>query len=173
MADMLVVSSNSAWTELQKEIGNGSSNRGREFIHNFTQEMGYPLTRGFQGYWGDLHGNELVPDESVEMLYDTYHNNYTGAETLWKIMYTCRTGSSKGLKYIPQNIFVGGKTGTYSGPTENPENGQRYNVQVRNHLLIFNVAGVQYGLAIFANDGKDESVALLAGGLIREYTALQ
>ena len=172
MADMLVVSSNTAWTALQKDIGDGSSNRGREYIHNFTRALGQSLTRGYQGYWGSVHGNELVPDESVEMLYDTYHRNFPGAETLWKVMYTCRTGSSKGRKYIPKSILVGGKTGTYSGPTENPATGKQYTVKVRNHILTFNVKGTQYGLAVFANTGTDESSALLAGGLIREYTEL-
>lgn len=172
MADMLVVSSNTAWTSLQKNIGNGSSDKGREYIHNFTRDLGQPLTRGYQGYWGKVHGNELVPDEAVEMLYDTYHRSFPGAETLWKIMYTCRTGSSKGRKYIPKDILVGGKTGTYSGPTENPATGKQYRVKVRNHILTFNVDGVQYGLAVFANTGTDESSALMAGGLIREYTGL-
>jgi len=173
MADMLVVSSNSAWTSLQKEIGSGSSNKGRERIHSFTQRMGYEKTRGFQGYWGDVHGNELTPDESVETLYDIYQNNFEGAETLWKIMYTCRTGTSKGRKYLPDDLYVGGKTGSYSGPTENPQTGKSYTVKMRNHLLVFAVDGVQYGLAVLANTGADESSALIAGGLIREHTPIK
>jgi hypothetical protein len=172
-ANMLVVSSNVAWTELQKEIGNGSADLGRELNWNFTQKMGYLQTRGFQGYWGNIHGNELVPIEAVETLYDIYQNAFLGAETLWKFMHTCRTGAERGRKYIPADIYVGAKTGTYDGPTENPETGGQYNVKVRNHILVFNIDGVQYGLAIFANNGSDESVALLAGGLIREYTSIK
>ena len=172
MADMIVVSSNSAWTDLQRQIGNGSANKGREYIHNFTQDMGYTLTRGFQGYWGSVHGNELTPDECVDTLYDIYQNNFPGAEVLWKIMYTSRTGTNRGKKYIPNSIFVGGKTGTYSGPTEDPETGNSYRVNMKNHLMVFNINGVQYGLAILANNGSDQSVSLLAGGLIREYTDL-
>lgn len=168
MADMIVVSSNTAWTSMQRDIGGGDANKGRERIHQFTQRMGYTLTRGFQGYWGSIHGNELVPDETAEMLFDTYHNQYPGAETLWKMMYTCRTGANRGLKYIPKNIYVGGKTGTYSGPTENPETGKTHNVNMKNHVLTFNVNGTQYGLVIFANNGSDESVALLAGGLVQD-----
>lgn len=172
MADMLVVSSNTAWTNLQSQIGGGSADKGRERIHNFTQRMGYPLTRGYQGYWGKIHGNELVPDETVETLYDIYTNKFPGAETLWKLMHTCRTGSSRGRKYIPSNIYVGGKTGTYDGPTENPATGATYNVAIRNHILVFNVGGRQYGLVVYANSGSDESAALLAGGLLREYTGV-
>lgn len=171
MADMLVVSSNTAWTNLQKQVGGGDADKGRERIHAFTQKMGYPTTRAFQGYWGNLHGNELVPDEAIETLYDIYTNQFPGAEWVWKLMHTCRTGASRGRKYIPSNIYVGGKTGTYDGATENPETGKQYNVKIRNHILTFNVDGRQYGLIVFANSGSDESAALLAGGLIREYTS--
>lgn len=172
MADMLVVSSNTAWTSLQREIGDGSADLGRERNYAFTQRMGYPETRGFQGYWGDFHGNELVASEAVEFLYDTYTMQYPGAEYLWKIMYTCRTGASRGRKYIPKSIAVGGKTGTYDGPTENPETGEQYQVRIRNHLIIVNIKGKQYGLAVFANTGSDEDVAVLVGGLLREYAGL-
>lgn len=173
MANMLVVSSNEAWTNLQAQIGDGNSDKGRETIHGFTQRMGYIQTRGYQGYWGKTHGNELVPDEAVEMLYDTYRGAYPGAITLWKLMHTCRTGASRGLKYIPSNIYVGGKTGTYDGPTENPATGASYNVAIRNHLLVFYANGRQYGLAILSNSGSDESAALLAGGLIRDFGGIQ
>ncbi|KYG66489.1 hypothetical protein AZI86_05430 [Bdellovibrio bacteriovorus] len=173
MADMLVVSSNTAWTNLQSQIGGGDSNKGREYIHNFTQRMGYKLTRGYQGYWGSTHGNELVPDEAVETLYDLYRNAFPGASIVWKLMHTCRTGSSRGLKYIPSSIYVGGKTGTYDGPTENPETGASYNVAIRNHLMVFYAGRRQYGLAILSNSGSDQSAALLAGGLIREYAGVK
>lgn len=170
MSDMLVVSSNTAWTNLQSQVGDGNSDKGRERIYAFTQRMGYEQTRGFQGYWGRMHGNELTAMETAEFLHDTYMGNYPGAETLWKLMHACRTGASRGRKYLPTSLLVGGKTGTYDGSTENPENGQNYNVAIRNHVLIFNVLGRQYGLVVLANTGSDESAALLAGGLLREYT---
>ncbi|MDZ4678608.1 MAG: serine hydrolase [Oligoflexia bacterium] len=177
MADMLVVSSNTAWTELQKQIGDGYDDRGRATTHAFTQRMGYLRTRGFQGYWGDMHGNELTTEELAEFLYDTYQGNYPGAEVQWKIMHTCRTGESRARKYLPSSLYIGGKTGTYDGSTVNPEtgstqnaNGTQYSVRVRNHVVVFNVKGKEYGLAILADTGSDESAALLAGGLLHEYT---
>lgn len=173
MSNMLVVSSNEAWTDLQAQIGDGDSNRGRELIQKFTQKMGYKKTRGFQGKLGRLHGNELTASEAIEFLYDTYHNSFPGAEIEWKLMHTCRTGASRGRKYIPSSIYVGGKTGTYDGPTENPQTGKIYDVAVRNHLLVFNIDGFQLGLAILANSGTNESAALLAGGLIREHTSVK
>lgn len=173
MANMLVVSSNEAWTTLQSQIGGGNSDKGRQAIQAFTAKMGYAQTRGFQGYLGKVHGNELVPDEAVEMLYDIYTSAFPGAALQWKLMHTCRTGASRGLKYIPKTIYVGGKTGTYDGPTENPDTGKSYEVAVRNHLMVFNAGGREYGLAVLANSGSDESAALLAGGLIREYGGVQ
>lgn len=173
MADMLVVSSNTAWTSLQQEIGGGSSNKGRELNYAFTQNLGYPETRGFQGYLGNMHGNELVASETVQFLHDIYWARFPGAAYLWKLMYTCRTGSGRGRKYIPSSFYVGGKTGTYDGPTENPDTGANYQVKMRNHVVIVNVNGRQYGLAVFANSGLDEDVSLLVGGLLREYAGLK
>ncbi len=171
MADMLVVSSNTAWTNLQKQIGDGSADKGRERIYNFTQRMGYEKTMGFQGYWGDVHGNELTASELGEFMHDLYKGNFPGAETEWKIMHACRTGASRGRKYLPKSLYVGGKTGTYRGSTEDAETGRSTTVNVKNHVLTFHSEGRQYALAVLANDGSDESAALLAGGLYREYAS--
>jgi hypothetical protein len=179
MANMLVVSSNTAWTDLQRQIGDGSSDRGRAGVHDFTQRMGYARTRGYQGTWGNLHGNELTAAELADFLHDSYKNRYPGAETFWKLIHTCRTGSNRARTYIPDTMYVGGKTGTYDGPTIDPETGKsvnpdgsRYKVRVRNHVVVFNVDGREYGLAVLADTGSDESAALLAGGLLREHTRL-
>lgn len=169
MADMIVVSSNTAWTNLQSIIGNGSSDLGRQRNYEFTQRMGYSKTHGFQGWWSNLHGNELTAADTVQFLYDTYHGKYTGAETLWKLMYTSRTGSSKAKKYLPSTLYVGGKTGTYDGSTYDSDLEQNVSVKVRNHLIVFYANGRQYGLMVLANTGSEESSALLAGGLYREF----
>jgi hypothetical protein len=166
-ADMLVVSSNTAWTNLQAQIGNGNSDKGREAIFNFTQRMGYVNTRGWQGSWGSRHGNELTAADLAELLHDTYKGRYAGAEIFWKFMHTCRTGGERGRKYLPSNLIVGGKTGTYDGPTQ--IDGVTTSVKVRNHIMVFNWNGHQYGLTILADTGSDETAAALAGGLIREY----
>lgn len=170
MADMLVISSNPAWVELQSQIGDGNADRGREINYNFTQRMGYSRTRGFQGTWGTMHGNELTVKELGEYLYDTYQGRYPGAEVVWKVMHTGRTGVSRAKKYIPTNVYVGGKTGTYDGDTVDPETGAPIIVHVRHQVLTFNVKGREFGLAILANTASDESAALLAGGILREYT---
>ncbi len=178
MADMLVVSSNSAWTRLQKQIGDGVSNKGRERIHAFTQRMGYERTRGFQGWWNDFHGNELTAFELAEFLYDTYWGHYPGAEFNWKIMHTSRTGSQRAKKYLPESIYVGGKTGTYHGQTVDPETGKSkfpdgspYQVRMNSHAIVFYSEGQQYALTVLADTGTNSTAAALAGGLYRRYIA--
>ena len=171
MTEMIVVSSNTAWSALQTEIGDGNFGRGMEPNFNFTQRMGYVRTRGWSGTWNGLHGNELTAKELVEFLYDTYHGRYPGAAIVWKIMHTGRTGGQRAKKYIPADIFVGGKTGTYDG--QSPMSEGPTNVRVRHQVIVFNIHGREYGLAILAGTGSEETAALLAGGLIREYTGLQ
>lgn len=175
MADMLAVSSNDAWLELQRRIGGGNADAGRQANLDFTRRLGRARTRGFQGSLGGLHGNELLAGELADFLHDTYHGRYPGAIVLWKLMHTCRTGRERALKYLPASLVVGGKTGTYDGPTINPDtggstnpDGSAYAVKVRNHAIVFHANGRQYGLAILADTGQDESAALIAGGLYRE-----
>ena len=168
MANMIVVSNNGDWISLQKQVGDGDADLGRKRIHAFTQKMGYKKTHGFQGYLNDLHGNELTAQESVEFLHDTYKANYPGAEYVWKIMQTTKTGSSRARKYLPKTVVVGGKTGTYSGMTEDSDLNRKVRVNARNHLITFSNKGRQYALAILADTTVDEFVAILAGGLYRE-----
>lgn len=176
MADMIVVSDNNAWAALQKEAGNGSDTRGQQTVHQFTQGMGYLNTRGFRGTWNGMHGNELSVGDLGKFLADTYQNRYPGAETLWKLMYTGRTGDAKAKKYIPASWMLGGKTGTYAGPTIDPETGRStnpdgstYTVDVQHHVIVFKHQSNVYGLAILGNTGSEEDVAAMAGGIIRDH----
>lgn len=178
MSDMLVISDNNAWKAIQRLAGNGNDDRGREANWRFTQRMGYELTRGFQGNWNGMHGNELNSEEIAEFLRDTYRGNYPGAEYLWKVLFTVRTGDSRGKKYLPKSLYVGGKTGSYSGKSIDPQtgsstgaNGKPFEVEIHNHVIVFNVDNRQFALAMLANSGSDESTALLAGGLFREIHA--
>lgn len=182
-------SDNSAWITLQGRVGtkNGTPdmNRGRVRVVDFTEKMGYANTRGFQGSilvnteelrrrFGNVssyHGNELNAAEAAQFLQDTYNGKYPGAEILWKLMYACRTGARKGDKYLPSSIFIGGKTGTYAGPTE--VNGLNQDVNINNHVMVMHINGKQYGLAVLSNTGTPETVALLAGGLVREFAGVR
>lgn len=180
---MIIRSNNAAWKQLQAEIGrvrrtrglcsSGDSNKtcGQQAIANFTNRMGYKNTRAYSGTLRQAHGNELNARDTSRFLADTYQGKYPGAKVLWDIMAQYRTGSRKGNKYMPSNVAVGGKTGTYAGPTRVNEVNTRVNA--RNTAMFFKGGdGRQYGLTILSDDGQDETVALLAGGLARQYAGI-
>jgi hypothetical protein len=172
---MIVVSDNRAWKELQRQVGkDGSNDSGREGVNQFVQKMGYADIKGFQGWMRKkdgtrIHGNELNTLQLSNFLYDTYHRNYEGAEILWKIMHATRTGKSKIDKYTPSDVYIGGKTGTYHGFNESPETILQTSIKARNHAAVLKINDKYYGLSILTNTGSDEDVAILGGGLIREY----
>ncbi len=60
MVRMIVVSSNSAWKELQRQAGDdGTNDSGRAAVDAFTRSMGYFNTRGFQGWWRQKDGTRI------------------------------------------------------------------------------------------------------------------
>ncbi len=180
---MIISSSNTAWTELQVELGRLRRTRGlcssadsdwtcgQRGVASFTNRRGYKNTRGYSGNLLGVHGNELNARETSRFLMDTYKDRYPGARVLWNAMERYRTGNQKGNKYLPSRVFVGGKTGTYSGPSE--VNGVKTHVNARNIAMFFKGKdGRQYGLTVLSDDGRDETVALLAGGVAREYAGI-
>jgi len=175
MTNMIVRSSNPAWKELQRQVGEtGTDDSGRQAVHAFIRKMGYENLRGFQGWMRQkdgsrLHGNELNSLAISRFLFDTYHNRYPGAEILWKIMHACRTGRKKINKYTPKNIYIAGKTGTYHGPNESKSTIRHNTIKARNHVTVLDINGKYYSLTILSNTGRDEDVAVLGGGLMREY----
>lgn len=175
MTRMIVRSNNHAWKELQRQVGkDGSDDSGRQAVHSFIQRMGYKNLRAFQGWMtrpdgSRLHGNELNSLAVARFLYDTYHNRYPGAEILWKIMHATRTGAKKINKYTPRSVYIAGKTGTYHGPNESKETVKHAAIKARNHVAVITIDGKEYSLIVLSNTGKDEDVAVLGGGLMREY----
>jgi len=179
MVRMIVVSSNSAWKELQRQTGSdGSDDSGRAAVDAFVQSMGYTNTKGFQGWWQKkngtrIHGNELNSAELAKFLYDTYQRRYPGSEVLWEIMQATTTGRRRINKYTPQTVFVGGKTGTYDGPNSSPATVHHKHIRARNHVATLKIGTDIYGLSILSNTGNEEDVAVLAGGLMREYLGVK
>jgi len=175
MTRMIVRSDNHAWKELQRQAGtNGTDDSGRQAVHAFTKKMGYENLRAFQGWMirqdgSRLHGNELNSLAVTQFLFDTCHNRYPGAEILWKIMHATRTGRKKINKYTPKAIYIAGKTGTYHGPNESKATIKHAAIKASNHVTILNIKGKHYSLTILSNTGRDEDVAVLGGGLMREY----
>lgn len=179
LSRMIVRSNNPAWKELQRQAGaDKSDDSGRLAVHTFIEKMGYENLRAFQGWMvhpdgSKLHGNELNSQAVAKFLYDTCHNRYPGAETLWKIMHACRTGSKKIDKYTPKSIYIAGKTGTYHGINESKKTIKLDTIKARNHATVFEIDDNQYSLTILSNTGVDEDLAVLGGGLMREYLGVE
>ena len=179
MVRMIVVSSNTAWKELQRQTGdNGTNDSGRAAVDAFVQLMGYSNTKGFQGWWRKrdgtrIHGNELNSAELAQFLFDTYNRHYKGAEVLWAIMQATSTGRGRINKYTPKDIFIGGKTGTYDGSNESPKTIKHKRIRARNHVATLKIGNKVYGLSILSNTGSTEDVAILGGGLMREYLGVE
>ncbi|MGI9371478.1 MAG: serine hydrolase [Hyphomicrobiales bacterium] len=175
---MIVVSDNPAWISLQKQTGSdGSSNSGRRAVQAFTKRAGYKTTQGFQGWMVTadgkrVHGNELNSLELAKFLHDTYKRNYRGADVVWKIMQATRTGKSKAKRYTPRDVYIGGKTGTYSGPNEARATVKLKTIKSRNHVVSLMTPRGHFGISILSNTGSNEDVAVLAGGLMREYLGI-
>ena len=179
LVKMIVVSSNSAWKELQRQAGeDGTNDSGRAAVDAFVQSLDYTNTKGFQGWWNRkdgtrIHGNELNSVELAKFVHDTYHRRYKGAEVLWEIMQATVTGRRRINKYAPQNIFIGGKTGTYDGLNVSPTTVKLKSIRARNHVVNLKIGDKSYGLAILGNTGSEEDVAVLGGGLMREYLGVE
>ncbi len=179
MTRMIVRSDNQAWKELQRQAGtDGSDDDGRKAVDAFIRKMGYENLRAFQGWMtrpdgSRMHGNELNSQAVARFLYDTYHNRYPGAEILWKILHATRTGTKKINRYTPRSIYIAGKTGTYHGSNESKDTIKHDTIKARNHVTVFNVNRKDYSLTILSNTGQDEDVAVLGGGLMREYLGVE
>jgi hypothetical protein len=140
---LIVKSDNTVWTPLQELAG------GADAVDEFTRAMGYSSTEGSR------HGNQLNARELAEFLSDIHNQRFPGAEGLLKVMTACRTGASKSQKYLPESIFLGGKTGTW--------------MQWSHDMRFLEIDGKRYGVVVLTEAGSSELVAIMFGGLVREH----
>ena len=175
LVKMIVVSDNPAWKSLQRQTGgDGSDYAGRVAVQAFVERMGYPTIQGFQGWMKHgngtrEHGNELNALELSRFLHDTHKRKYHGSDVLWQIMRATRTGRNKINKYTPDHLHIGGKTGTYSGPNESKETVRLPTIGARNHAVVLFTENGPFGISVLSNTASSEDVAILGGGLMREY----
>ncbi|MBT5342317.1 hypothetical protein HOL59_01915 [Candidatus Woesearchaeota archaeon] len=142
---LIVESKNPDWTPLEKQAG------GAKEVEKFVQKMGYSKTEGSR------HGNKVNALELSQFLYDSYQNHYDGGEALFKIMSACATAAKKGQKYLPKNVYVGGKTGTHE---------QYYHM-----MATINYNNHYYGIVVLGETKSHEDIAVMVGGLFKEYVA--
>jgi len=140
---LIVKSDNTVWTPLEEQAGGASQ------VEQFVQKMGYSNTKGSR------KGNRVTALDLSKFLYDSYQNHYVGGEAIFKIMSACATAEKKGQKYLPQNVYVGGKTGTYE---------QYYHM-----MAIINYNNHNYGVVVLGETKSHEDIAVMVGGLFKEY----
>jgi hypothetical protein len=173
MLQMIAVSSNSAWSQtIYYNADQGGGNKAKSGYHRiqqFLKKYGYTKTKGGRISIG-AGQSAINTRDLTHYLFDLNHNRLPGSEAQLKLMATCRTANKKGFRYAPSGVFGGGKTGTYS--------------QLAHDLRWYEINGKRYGIAVLtqlsaspgysgspsgSNNFRNESVAILHGGLLREY----
>lgn len=171
LADMVVVSDNQAWGELQGALGGGDQNRGRRVVQTFAEKLGIKHSKVFRGWMDRVHGNEITARDLSLFLGATARGSYRGAELVWALMSTARTGHDRGQAYLPKSLVVASKTGSYQGVTLDPMRKISYRADVKHHAMAFHHQGRNYGMVLLTDQVRESRLAILAGGLFREYIA--
>jgi len=143
---LLVKSNNEVWTPIQNLAGGG------EAVNKWSKKMGYTMksARGM--------GNNANALDMCKFWKDVCRNNFKGAETIFTISSSCQTNRSRGLKYMPSNVYLGNKTGTYNN--SNHDTGW---VQKGDHFYSISV------LTELGSGGSDV-IGQMWAGLFKEYT---
>jgi len=169
-------SDNYSWGWFQDsdpKVLKGESQKGMEQVDKFVRNnLKISNSRMWRGnmkrspdYWSSeqkekcqgsscYHGNDISAADMGEFLHATYINSYRGADELFKNLFYVHTGKKKGDKYLPKKLKIGGKTGTWKNNFH--------------HAMVFSLNGKFYSLTILSTN-SNEDVAIMAGGLIREY----
>lgn len=140
---LLVESDNGVWSTLENLAG------GKSAVDAFTQAMGYKKTQGSRS------GNQLNARELGDFLVDVHQQRFAGAEGLLKVMSACATGAAKAVKYVPSEVLLGGKTGTWN--------------EYQHDMRFVETGGKRTAIVVLTRRGKDEDVAVTFGGLLREH----
>ena len=99
---LLVKSDNDVWTPIQNLAG------GADEVNQWAKKMGY-TTKPARG---NVNNSNAI--DMCKFWRDVCRNNFKGAEAIFTISSSCQTNSSRGLKYMPSNVYMGNKTGTYN-----------------------------------------------------------
>lgn len=165
---MIAKSSNDAWSRviLACAPDGESGPAAYRTIQAFLARSGYTRTQGGRSSVG-AGPNRLVARDLGKYLYDLHHKNLPGSEAQMKLLTTCATAARKGYRYIPEHVYGGGKTGTWS--------------TVAHDLRFYEIGGRRVAIAVLtdlssdpgfgraptggAGTFRDEAVAVLHGGL--------
>lgn len=149
--ELLVESENNPyWDRIQGLAG------GKAGVDAFTKRMGY------KGTQASHYDNRVNAADLAKFLFDIFHGRFVGTEALFKVMSACNTGrdhnDEKSPKYTPSDIYMGGKTGTWN--------------QYLHDMRFLLIGDKWYSIVILTEipkNNRNENVAVLFGGLLREY----
>lgn len=146
---LIAESDNAQWAHIEALAGGAAG------IQEFSDAMGYESMKAYRGV------NQINARDMAIFLSDMHNRTFDGAEALLKIMASNQWSYYRSQTYIPTNVFMGGKTGTYGINN--------------NEVAYIEVDGHRYGISVLSTAGGSNSkpVALVFGGLAREYLGVQ
>lgn len=105
MIRLLVLSDNSMWTPVSVMAGGDAA------VNRWAAAMGYNM-RPARGA-----GNQSNAVDLCRFWSDVCHGKFPGADVIFRITNSCQTGGGRSLRFMPSDVFIGGKTGTYEADT--------------------------------------------------------
>ena len=142
---LLVKSNNDVWTPIQNLAGGGAD------VNAWAKSMGYNMQPARS------LGNNANAIGMCKFWRDVCKDNFEGAEVIYRITASCQTSGARSRKYMPNTIFIGGKTGTY---------------QSSNHDSCWiEKDGKFYAITVLTELGSSgtEAIAQMFRGLYNEY----
>lgn len=165
--DLIVKSSNTAWGSLQKKIGQGDDDLGRQGVQSFLNNLCIYNSIGFRGYLGKIHGNEINVTDVSRYIQASFDGEYGESKEIFKLLFISRTGKARLKKYFPSSMIIGGKTGTYKGNTS--IDGKPVVTDSKHHLIVFKYKNKYYSLTVLSDGIDQEVLSVLAYGLFQKY----
>jgi len=139
-------SCNKYWDDIEGWAGGAAG------MDAFTNHLGYEgIDVVHEGDWN----TQIDALTMARFFSDMHHRRFTGADAMWKLMSTCRTGYTRAQRFIPNNVLLGGKTGSWD---------------LANHdVRYIEDGGRLFAISVLTNLRYSENVAVLHGGLFYEY----
>ncbi len=160
MLNMIAGSDNKSWGEIRAMIDgvkSANKNTGHAKVGKYFNQphmRKYGLSR---------NGKNMTAQGSAELMKDIFLEKLPGSEMIKGAMITCHTGGNRVEKYLPQDVVVASKTGSWGNKTGSRG---KWNAEMS---MIFLPDGRKYILTAFVSGGSNraERIAALAGGLFQ------
>lgn len=175
LSSVITRSQNDGWSTLQKKLGDGQEDVGKARVQTFLNSLGITKSLGFRNWLDGVHGNEVTVKDMGAFIQATFDGKYRNSQDIIKLMHLAGTGQNRAKNFIPADVPVGGKTGTYTGKKGTWVEGRKYpKYPARHHQVIFQWGGEFYALTILSvqfprqNDPGLLEFQALAGGLYND-----